>query len=160
MAEGEEVGVAGLGVRGVSLTMGGMLLWLDLVSVACMGVMKLDCGRGWLPAPGSVWGREEGDAVLLCGVWGRRGLGKPLAARCEGDCRLCGRGGGDVMTRASPALLLLLPLRRPEGGVDTPSLEAGGTRGEAVGGGRGLGCEAAPAPAGEPALAMAAATGL
>lgn len=32
----------GLGVRGVSLTMGGMLLWVDLVRVACIGVMKLD----------------------------------------------------------------------------------------------------------------------
>lgn len=33
---------AGLGVRGVSLTMGGMLLWVDLVRVACIGVMKFD----------------------------------------------------------------------------------------------------------------------
>lgn len=33
-----------LGVRGVSLMMGGMLLWADLVRVACIGVMKLDCG--------------------------------------------------------------------------------------------------------------------
>lgn len=32
----------GLRVRGVSLT---MLLWVDLVRVACIGVMKLDCGR-------------------------------------------------------------------------------------------------------------------
>lgn len=33
---------AGLGARGVSLTMGGTLLCVDLVRVACMGVMKLD----------------------------------------------------------------------------------------------------------------------
>lgn len=46
--EGEVVAVTmGLGVRGVSLTMGGMLLWVDLVRVACMGVMKLDCCWGW-----------------------------------------------------------------------------------------------------------------
>lgn len=32
----------GFGVRGVSLTIGGMLLWEDLVRVACIGVMKLD----------------------------------------------------------------------------------------------------------------------
>lgn len=34
----------GLGVLGVSLMMGAMLLWVDLVRVACIGVMKLDCG--------------------------------------------------------------------------------------------------------------------
>lgn len=33
---------AGLGVRGVSLTIGGILLCVDLVRVACIGVMKLD----------------------------------------------------------------------------------------------------------------------
>lgn len=38
----DETEVAGLRVRGVSLTIGGMLLWEDLVSVACIGVMKLD----------------------------------------------------------------------------------------------------------------------
>lgn len=37
---------AGLGVRGVSLTIGAMLLCVDLVRVACIGVMKLDCGWG------------------------------------------------------------------------------------------------------------------
>lgn len=37
---------AGLGVRGVSLTIGGMLLWEGLVRVACIGVMKLDWGCG------------------------------------------------------------------------------------------------------------------
>lgn len=48
--EPEEVVVmVGLGVRGVSLTMGGMLLWEDFVRVACIGVMKLDCGWGWTP---------------------------------------------------------------------------------------------------------------
>lgn len=41
--EGEAIVVTvGLGVRGVSLTIGGMLLWVDLVRVACIGVMKLD----------------------------------------------------------------------------------------------------------------------
>lgn len=44
MVEGEKVvGVKGLGRRGVSLMMGEVLLWEDLVRVACMGVMKLDC---------------------------------------------------------------------------------------------------------------------
>jgi len=38
--------MVGLGARGVSLTMGGTLLWVDLVRVACMGVIKLDCGCG------------------------------------------------------------------------------------------------------------------
>lgn len=32
----------GLAERGVSLTIGRMLLWKDLVRVTCMGVMKLD----------------------------------------------------------------------------------------------------------------------
>lgn len=40
----------GLGVRGVSLMMGGMLLCEDLVRVACIGVMKLDWGWGCTPA--------------------------------------------------------------------------------------------------------------
>lgn len=40
----------------------------------------------------------------------------------------------------SPLLaLLLLPLRRPEGGMETPVFNPGGTSGDAVGGGRGLG---------------------
>lgn len=36
----------GAGGRGVSLMMGELLLWEDLVSVACMGVIKFDwlCG--------------------------------------------------------------------------------------------------------------------
>lgn len=34
----------GFGVRGVSLMMGGILLWADLVRVACIGVMKFDWG--------------------------------------------------------------------------------------------------------------------
>lgn len=34
--------LAGLVERGVSLTIGWMLLWEDLVRVTCMGVMKLD----------------------------------------------------------------------------------------------------------------------
>lgn len=42
-----EVGAVGFGVRGVSLMMGGVLLWVDLVSVACIGVIKLDCGWVW-----------------------------------------------------------------------------------------------------------------
>ena len=44
MEGGTEVVVvtAGLGERGVSLMMGGTLLWVDLVRVACIGVMKLD----------------------------------------------------------------------------------------------------------------------
>lgn len=33
---------AGLVERGVSLTIGWMLLWEDFVRVTCMGVMKLD----------------------------------------------------------------------------------------------------------------------
>lgn len=43
--EGEEEGGGlGAGGRGVSLMMGEeLLLWGDLVRVACMGVMKLDC---------------------------------------------------------------------------------------------------------------------
>lgn len=46
--------------------------------------------------------------------------------------------------RASPllALLLLLPLRRPDGGVEIPVFDPGGTSGDAVGGGRGLGGDA------------------
>lgn len=46
--------------------------------------------------------------------------------------------------RASPllALILLLPLRRPEGGVETAAFDPGGTSGEAVGGGRGFGGDA------------------
>lgn len=46
VVEGEAV-TTGLGVRGVSLTMGGMLLWVGLVRVACIGVMKLDWGCAW-----------------------------------------------------------------------------------------------------------------
>lgn len=64
---------------------------------------------------------------------------------CEEDGRVCGRDWGDVMMRVSPLLallLLLLPLRRPEEGVETPIFDPGGTRGDAVGGGRGLGGEA------------------
>lgn len=63
------------------------------------------------------------------------------------------------MMRASPllALLLLLPLRRPEGGVVTPVFDPGGTRGEAVGGGRGLD---GTGEAGVLALAMPAPAGL
>lgn len=80
---------AGLGVRGVSLMIGGMLLWEDLVSVACIGVMKLDCG--WGCTPGSVWEREGEGEDLLCGVWGRRGAWKVLVVMCEGDGRACGR---------------------------------------------------------------------
>lgn len=43
--EGEEAGGGlGTGGRGVSLIIGEeLLLWGDLVRVACMGVMKLDC---------------------------------------------------------------------------------------------------------------------
>lgn len=48
------------------------------------------------------------------------------------------------MMSVSPllALLLLLPLRRPEGGAETPIFDPGGTSGDAVGGGRGLGGDA------------------
>ena len=45
------------------------------------------------------------------------------------------------MMRVSPLLallLLLLTLRRPEGVVETPIFDPGGTSGDAVGGGRGL----------------------
>lgn len=51
------------------------------------------------------------------------------------------RDRGDVMIRVSPllALLLLLPLRSPEGVVETPVFDPGATKGDAVGGGRGLG---------------------
>lgn len=47
--EGEEEGGGlGAGGRGVSLMMGEeLLLWGDLVRVACMGVMKLDCCCCW-----------------------------------------------------------------------------------------------------------------
>lgn len=48
------------------------------------------------------------------------------------------------MMSASPLLallLLLLPLRRLEGGGETPIFAPGGTSGDAVGGGRGLGGE-------------------
>lgn len=47
------------------------------------------------------------------------------------------------MMSVSPllALLLLLPFRRLEGGEETPIFAPGGTSGEAVGGGRGLGGE-------------------
>lgn len=44
----EEAELEGFWGRGVSLMMGGVLLWADLVSVACMGVMKLDwTWDGW-----------------------------------------------------------------------------------------------------------------
>lgn len=48
------------------------------------------------------------------------------------------------MMSVSPllALLLLLPLRRPDGGVDAPIFDPGATSGDAVGGGRGLGGDA------------------
>lgn len=47
------------------------------------------------------------------------------------------------MMSVSPLVaLLLLPLRRPEVGVDTPVFDPGGTSGDAVGGGRGLGDDA------------------
>lgn len=48
------------------------------------------------------------------------------------------------MMRVSPllALLLLLPLRRLEWGVESPNLDPGATSGDAVGGGRGLGGDA------------------
>lgn len=48
------------------------------------------------------------------------------------------------MMMASPllALVLLLPLRRPEGGVETTVFDPGATSGDAVGGGRGLGGDA------------------
>lgn len=57
----------------------------------------------------------------------------------EGDERVCSRG--DVMIRVSTllTLLLLLPLRSPEGAVETPVFDPGATSGDAVGGGRGLG---------------------
>lgn len=50
----EEGGGVGAGGRGVSLMIGGLLLWEDLVSVACMGVMKFDWWCGWVldGAPG------------------------------------------------------------------------------------------------------------
>lgn len=55
--EGEdEGGGVGAGGRGVSLITGELLLWEDLVSVACMGVMKFD----WLCGIDS---REEGEEV-------------------------------------------------------------------------------------------------
>lgn len=86
-AEVVAVVTAEMRVRGVSLTIGGMLLWVDLVSVACIGVMKLDCGWGW--TPGRVWDRDGED--LLWGVRGRRGDWKVLEIMCEGDVRVCGR---------------------------------------------------------------------
>lgn len=42
VGEGELTGVT----RGVSLRMGELELWDDLVSVACMGVTKVDCCCG------------------------------------------------------------------------------------------------------------------
>lgn len=56
--EGEdEGGGVGAGGRGVSLITGELLLWEDLVSVACMGVMKFD----WLCGIDS---RVEGEEVV------------------------------------------------------------------------------------------------
>lgn len=60
--EGEdEGGGVGAGGRGVSLIIGELLLWEDLVSVACMGVMKFDwlCGiEGVLACDSRVEGEE------------------------------------------------------------------------------------------------------
>lgn len=79
-----EVGIEGLGVR-VSLMMGGVLLWVDLVSVACMGVMKLDCCWAWDCTPGRERERdvegEEREVDLLWKGWGRRGIWGVLGVR-------------------------------------------------------------------------------
>lgn len=66
-----------------------------------------------------------------------------MAVICEGDGRACGREGAGVMIRVSTllTLLLLLPLRRLEVGEETAIFAPGGTSGDAVGGGRGLGGE-------------------
>lgn len=129
----EEEAEMGLGVRGVSLTMGGTLLWGGLVRVACIGVMKLDWGRGGR-APVGV---TAGEGVEIC--WrGRRGPDdwKGLGGlACAGDGRRpWGRG-------AATTTPLLPPLRMPAvgDGVAASTLAPEGTRrGEAVGGGRGL----------------------
>lgn len=46
-----------------------------------------------------------------------------------------------MMIVSPPVTLLLLPLRRPDGGMETPVFGPGVTSGEAVGGGRGFGEE-------------------
>lgn len=56
----------GLVERGVSLTIGWMLLWEDLVRVTCMGVMKLDLAC----IPGTFW---ERGVDLFCDVWVKHG---------------------------------------------------------------------------------------
>lgn len=87
--EPEEVVVmVGLGVRGVNLTMGGMLLWEDFVRVACIGVMKLDCGWGWTPERVCVRAGEDFEG----GVCDRRGAWKVLGVMCEADGRVWRRG--------------------------------------------------------------------
>lgn len=129
----EEMQEVGLGVRGVSLTMGGTLPWGGLVRVACIGVMKLDWGRGGRTPVGVTAG--EGVGVCCRGRRGPgdgKGLGGPACA--EDGRRPWGRGAG-------VAVPLLPPLRTPAAGavVAASTLAPGGTRrGEAVGGGRGL----------------------
>lgn len=75
-ADGEEEGGGvGAGGRGVSLMMGELLLWEDLVRVACMGVMKLDWewGCGALGGVGEE-GTGEGEPGTRGGCWGLLGL--------------------------------------------------------------------------------------
>lgn len=127
----EETQEGGLGVRGVSLTMGGTLPWGGLVRVACIGVMKLD----WLRGGRTPVGVTAGEGVCWRGRRGPgdgKGLGGPA---CAGDGRRpWGRGAGVTAP-------LLPPLRMPAtgGGVAVSTLAPVGTRrGEAVGGGRGL----------------------
>lgn len=106
--------------------MGELLLWEDLVSVACIGVMKFDwlCGMVFTCAS-----RVEGDDV----VGG------------EGDCceRLAFRRGWE--TTVLPPVVDLLAQFFTRGEVWTiftpivpNDLCWGGKRGEAVGGGRGF----------------------
>ncbi len=136
--EGEDEGGVGARGRGVSLIIGEQLLWEDLVSVACMGVMKFDwlCGIEGVLACDS---RVEGEEVVGGGVcWGLLGF------IWEGWAFI--RGCWE--TTVPPPVVDLLAkffVSPTEGRVWTNftpivpnDLCCGGKRGEAVGGGRGF----------------------
>lgn len=119
---------AGLVERGVSLTIGWMLLWEDLVRVTCMGVMKLD----WALSPDSFCERWED---LFCDVWAKHGAWMVLGVIC-GDERVWGRDWNDTIVCMLLLALLLLLLLFPR--LDIGEESAVFVPGDAVGAGRGL----------------------
>lgn len=152
--EGEdEGGGVGAGGRGVSLMMGEeLLLCEDLVRVACMGVMKL--GWWWrcvwdLPwAECAVW--EVGEDEEVAGDGGQKDCKPWWEVELERDW---GEGEEEAVTLLLTALPLLLDLVLlfPSAWLApiVPSIPTGlakpfwwgGSRGEAVGGGRCFGGE-------------------